>query len=157
MDDNIQFQNMDSWKGGGGKFGLTFKQITLEHIRRCVVNGSCEWHGGYWNETGTNPITRTYVPNSRDVYCNSVRMLRACLLGYFDKPMEKADKELQEQFEEAFQNYHEELKKEDNKSKYAKAEYYEVKVDLYIKLFEELIRLSKRLNFFEEEATEEEM
>ena len=99
MNDEIQFSNMDSWRSGSsGKFGLTFKQIVLQHINRCVVNGSVEWHGGYWNETGNNPVIRTYVQNSRDVYSNSVKMLRALLIGYFDKLMKEADKTLQEEF-----------------------------------------------------------
>ncbi len=150
-DDNIQFQNVDSWKGGSGKFGLTFKQIVLEHIRRVTINGSVEWHGGYWNETGYNPTIRTYVHNSRDVYNNSVRMLRALLLGYFDSKIELIDKQLQKELKEAYEKY----KKAEDKS--AKLEYYETKVDIHIRLFEQLIMLSKRLNFFEEETTEEEM
>lgn len=146
MAEDIQFSNMDSWKGGG-KFGLTFKQIVIQHISRCVNNGSVEWHGGYWNTTGNNPVTRTYVQNSRQVYCNSVRMLRACLFGYFDKQMREAEKVLEEDFEELYSK-----EKEKNK-----AEFFEDKLELYIKLFEELIMLSKRLNYFEEESSEEEM
>src|SRR3989344_3930095 len=108
MSDEIQFSNMDSWRGGSsGKFGLTFKQIVLMHINRCVQNGSVEWHGGYWNETGNNPTIRTYVQNSRDVYSNSVKMLRACLLGYFDKQIKEADKKLQEEFAIKFKEYEE--------------------------------------------------
>ena len=158
MSEDIAFQNMDSWKGGSsGKFGLTFKQICLMHINRCVINGSVEWHGGYWQEKqASNYVAeRIYIQNSREVYCNSVKMLRALLLGYFDKQMKEADKSLQEEFEKIYQNYIKEAKEENNKS--AKAEYYEEKVNWHIKLFEQLIMLSKRLNFFEEETSEEEM
>lgn len=156
--DEIQFSNMDSWRGSSsGKFGLTFKQIVLTHINRCVINGSVEWHGGYWQErNATNyTIERIYIQNSREVYCNSVKMLRALLLGYFDKQIKEADKEIQEQLKQRYEEYLKEVKQEGNK--YAKAEYYEDKVDLHIRLFEELIMLSKRLNFFEEESSEEEM
>jgi|SRR3989344_185503 len=154
MNDEIQFSNMDSWRSGSsGKFGLTFKQIVLQHINRCVVNGSVEWHGGYWNEIGYNPTTRTYVQNSRDVYSNSVKMLRALLLGYFDKQMQEADKELQDEFAENYKVYTE----REEKGKDVKYEWYSYKVEWHIQLFEELIMLSKRLNFFEEETSEEEM
>ena len=154
MNDEIQFSNMDSWRGGSsGKFGLTFKQIVIQHINRCVVNGSVEWHGGYWNETGNNPVIRTYVQNSRDVYSNSVRMLRACLLGYFDKQIKEADTKLQEEFAGKYKEYEE----EDKKGKDVKHEWYSYKVEWHIRLFEQLIMLSKRLNFFEEETSEEEM
>lgn len=152
MNDDITFQNMDSWRGGSsGKFQLTFKQICLMHINRCVQNGSCEWHGGYWNESGYNPITKTYVQNSRDVYSNSVKMLRALLLGFFDKQMKEADNKLQEEYKENFKNYSEKTDKEDIKF------LQEFKVNWHIQLFEQLIMLSKRLNFFEEESSEDEM
>ena len=153
MNDEIQFQNVDSWRGNSsGKFGLSFKQIVLMHINRCVINGSVEWHGGYWNETGNNPTTRTYVQNSRDVYSNSVRMLRALLLGYFDKQTKDADAELQEEFNKNYKEYSE----REEKGKDIKYEWYSYKVEWHIRLFEQLIKLSKKLNFFEEEGSEEE-
>jgi len=158
MNEDIQFSNMDSWRGSSsGKFGLTFKQIILMHINRCVQNGSVEWHGGYWQEKQASNYTseRYYIQNSREVYCNSVKMLRALLLGYFDKMMKEADDNLQKEFEKIYDTYLKNAKEE--KNKYSKSEYYENKVDWHIKLFEQLIMLSKRLNFFEEENSEEEM
>jgi hypothetical protein len=152
--EDIQFSNMDSWRGNSsGKFGLTFKQIVLMHIQRCVINGSVEWHGGYWDERGYNPTIRTYVHNSREVYSNSIRMLRALLLGYFDKEMEKEDKLLSEEYAEKYKEY---LEKE-KQNKEVKYDWYSFKVDWHLRLFEQLIKLSKRLNFFEEESSEEEM
>jgi len=157
MNEEASFSNMDSWRGSSsgnsGKFGLTFKQIVLMHINRCVQNGSVEWHGGYWNETGNNPITRTYVHNSRDVYSNSVKMLRACLLGYFDKDIKEEDKKLQDEFAEKYKEYEE----KEEKGKGIKYEWYSYKVEWHIRLFEQLIMLSKRLNFFEEDISEGDM
>jgi hypothetical protein len=152
--DDIQFQQMDSWRGSGDKFGLTFKQIILTHINRCVINGSVEWHGGYWEKRykqvgGGVATEETYHPNSRDVYCNSVRMLRALLLGYFDDEIEEADKKIAEQREKIYEEY----KKSDAKN--SRTIYNEKKVELHIEWFEELIKLSKRLNFFVEESGEE--
>jgi hypothetical protein len=154
MNEDIQFSNMDSWRGGSsGKFGLTFKQIVLQHINRCVVNGSVEWHGGYQQSINRgNYSDYVYVPNSRDVYCNSVAMLRALLLGYFDKQIKETDKQLQEAYEKEYAEF-----KEQEDKKGTKYEWYNYKVDWHIKLFEQLIMLSKRLNFFEEETSEEEM
>jgi len=153
MTEDISFQNMDSWRGNSNKYGLTFKQIVIMHINRCVQNGSVEWHGGYWNETGNNPVNRVYVPDSRDVYCNSVKMLRACLLGYFDEKIEKADKELKEEFDKEYKIFYD----EDKKDKDIRYEWYSFKTNWHIRLFEQLILLSKRLNFFEEETSEDEM
>lgn len=155
MDDQIQFQNMDSWRGSSsGKFGLTFKQICLMHINRCVINGSVEFRGGYTKQIPHgNYSTSEYVPDSRDVYNNSVKMLRALLLGYFDSKMSKADKELQEEFNQT----HKEYSEQESKGKEVRREWYAYRVDWHIKLFEQLIMLSKRLNFFEEETSEEEI
>jgi len=153
--ENIQFSNMDSWRGSSsGKFGLTFKQIVLQHINRCVVNGSVEFRGGF--NQGINRGNYTdyiYVPDSRDIYNNSIKMLRALLLGYFDKQMKEADKELQEEFDKSYKEFSE----QEDKSRELKHEWYNFKIDWHIRLFEELIMLSKRLNFFEEESFEEEM
>lgn len=152
MEDSIQFSNMDSWKGSGNKFGLTYKDIVIEHIRRCVINASCEWHGGYWQERMiSNHAERYYVQNSRDVYCNSVRILRSLLSGYFDKKMEGADKRLSLEFDKVYQEY---KKKNDKESK---LKYFEEKIDVYMELFEELVKLAKRLNYFQEETSEEVM
>lgn len=154
MSDDIQFQNMDSWKGSSGKFGLTFKQIVLQHINRCVINGSVEFHGGYQQSINRgNYSDYVYVPNSREVYNNSVKMLRALLLGYFDKQMKDADKQLQEEYDKSYEEY----SQREQKGKEVKSEWNSFKVDWHIQLFEHLIMLSKRLNFFEEESSEEEM
>lgn len=155
MEDNISFQNMDSWRGGsGGKFGLTFKQICLMHINRCVQNGSVEWHGGFWQDRqANNCVEHYYVPDTRDVYNNSVRMLRALLLGYYDDKIKEVDNELQEEYKQK----HKEYMEVDEKGKDVKFEWYSYRVNWHIRMFEELIMLSKRLNFFEEETSEEEM
>jgi len=152
--EEIQFSNMDSWRGSSGKFGLTFKQIVLMHINKCVANGSVELRGGFWQSINRGAYSDSvYVADTRDVYNNSIRMLRACLLGYFDEKMKKADKELQEEFEKEYKKY----SSEETINKEKKAEWYSFKTDWHIRLFENLILLSKRLNFFEEESSEEEM
>lgn len=153
-EDSLSFSNMDSWHGGSsGKSALTFKGIIIEHIRRCVINGSTEFRGGYNKEVGNNPVTVVYVPDTRDTYNNSVKMLRCLLLGYFDKQIKEEDEKLRLEFEETFKSYEE----QDNKGKEVKNEWYKFKVEWHIRLFEQLILLSKRLNFFEEETSEEEI
>jgi hypothetical protein len=150
----VAFQNMDSWRGGSSKSGLSFKQIVLQHINRCVTNGSIEFCGGYSKKTSMTSDYH-YVANSREVYCNSVAMLRALLLGYFDEEMLKADKGLQSEYSEKFSEAKNLRKKNitDWREK-NREDWREFKVSWHIKMFEELIKLSKRLNFFEEEASE---
>ena len=153
--DDIHFSNMDSWRGGSsGKFGLTFQQIVLSHINRCVVNGSVEFRGGFNQSINRGNFSDyVYVADTRDVYNNSVKMLRACLLGYFDKHMKKVDEELKKEFDEAY----EEFSEQEDKDKELKRQWYGFKVDWHIRLFEELIKQCKRLNFFEEQISEEDM
>lgn len=152
--EDVQFQNMDSWKGSSSnKYGLTYKQICLMHINRCVINGSVEWHGGYWQRKSTqNTFEEYYVQNSRNVYANSVKMLRALLIGYFDTKMQDADKLLEEEYKIEYAKYKPRAHIKENLS-----EWYMFQVDWHVRLFEQLIMLSKRLNFFEEESSEEEI
>ena len=155
MDDHLQFQSMDSWKGsGGGKFGLTFKQIILMHVNKCVSNGSIEFTGGYWRTISYNPIIKEYQPDALSVYCNSVKMLRAILLGYFDDKMIEEDKRLKEEFESSYEEFQKEKEEDDNKIDELRSRWREYKIEYYTELFEHLIMLSKRLNFFEEKSSE---
>lgn len=142
MEDDIQFENMDTWKGSGSKFGLSFKQIVLMHINRCVTNGSVEWHGGFWQESSISDlgVKRVYVPNTREVYCNSIRTLRALMLGYYDKQIQDEDKRIMENIKF----------NDDNKNTISKEEFFTKKIELHLLLFEQLVLLGKRLNFFEE-------
>ena len=157
MSGEVSFRDVEGWSGGGGsKFGLTFKQIILTHINRCVIHGSLEMCGGYWNKKATgNIVEETYVPDSREVYSNSIKMLRALLLGYYDDKMEKADNELAEEYKQTFEKTEvtDDMSKE--KKKEVKRAWTTFKIDWHIKLFEQLILLSKRENFFEEISGEE--
>jgi len=153
MAEGISFANVDTWKGGGSdKSALSFKQIVLMHIQRCVVNGSVEWHGGYWQERYKDNITqRYYVQNAREIFNNSTKMLRCLLCGYFDKEMKDSDDKSKKDFENMQKTYAKTKEKADVKKTQLET------VQLHLVLFEELIRLCKRLNFFEEESSEEEM
>ena len=140
MADEISFGDAEQYRGSGGNsYQLTFKQILLLHINRCVLKGSDEWHGGFWEtlrktEGGITAIEKRWIADSRAQFENSVRMLRVLLLGYYDKDMTKADNEIKEK-----------LKTSDTK---------EHKTEMSIELFEQLILLVRRLNFLEESAEE---
>jgi hypothetical protein len=163
---DIQFENMDSWKGSSGKFGLTFKQILLMHINRCVQNCSVEWRGGFMQKKyKQNYVEEFYVPSTRETYNNSVICLRALLLGYFDKKMQEADKKLKDAYSKELLNLNAKLsgklesnpeKKLNEDTNLIENEWYLYKVNWHIRLFEELILLGKRLNFFEETGETEE-
>lgn len=179
MDDDIQVLNMDTWKGGGGtsKYGLTFTQIIIQHINRCVLAGSKEMIKGFWQtkrDKYGNDI-RSYEPDTRLEFINCVQTLKHILLPSFDDEAKKKTVILMEQINEANKRC---LKAEevwfDDLNINAKKKTYHVKgflnqdavffqqfinykVDIYRMIFEELILLGKRLNFFEEESIEEMM
>jgi len=156
MEEDTSFVNMDNWKGNNSN-NLSFKQITLQQIKTCVQNGSVDWHVGGWKQIQKNNCTEdVYVENTREIYQNSVRMLRVLLLPTFDKQMNNADKELQEEHTSTEKETTNQLKekKEDNLKSEIKKEWISYNLEWHIKLFEQLILLSKRLNFFEEEANE---
>lgn len=148
MNEDVSFINMDTYRGSGGdKFGLSFKQILLMHINRCVLNGSVEWHGGYWNEVQTKEgISRVYVPNTRDIWINTVKIMRALLLGYTDDKMKGGETKYQDKLKKLRESY---------KDKKKDICYHNKNIKIHMFLFEELILLSKRENFFQERTAEE--
>jgi len=153
MEGEASFGNAENWRGSSNKFGLTFKQIILMHINRCVLKGSVEWHGGYWNKLiKENQTEKYYVQNSRDVFINSVTILKSILKGYYDKKMVESDKDIEEELNKITKE-NETLEESNQNIK----QFYKKKLDIYLRLFEELVMLSKRLNFFEAESTEEEI
>jgi len=70
---------------------LTYEQIVLEQIRRCIHEGSKEMIGGYVKLRDTSRgIKEEYVPDQRQVYIQSVNSLYDLLLSFFDEEMKKA-------------------------------------------------------------------
>ena len=155
-----EFVNMDSWRGSGGKYGkfnpYTFENIVMFQISQCVAKGSVEWHGGYWNQTtsANGIVSKVYVENSREVFCNAVVMLRSLILGYFDEEMKKADEKYKQELQEAYDTYNEEIEK-GTEPTIAKANLFDKKIELHIFLFERLMLLIKKHNYFREVISEE--
>lgn len=158
--DDIQFQDMDSWQGGSGKFGLTFKQIILMHINRCVINGSVEYRGGFYEQKLASQggvgaqIVKTYVESKIDIFCNSVRILRALLLVYFKPENKTKDKELNDKLKDIIKKFRD---NEKDDKKYSKTLFQEDKIDIYMIMFEVLLAICFKENFFEERVYEEVM
>lgn len=141
---DLQFHNMENFQGGGNKFGLTIQQIIMIHIQKIVQLGSVEYIGGYHKTVfHTDVKEKVYVSSTAEVFCNAVEMLRALLLGYYDKNMQEKDNAIQDKLNE--------LPEEADKEKEQRAQ----KVKCYKDLFQELVGLCKNLNFFQETATTE--
>jgi hypothetical protein len=140
-----------SWSGGG-KTALTIKTIMMEHIRRCVVYGSTEFKGGY-NQTivrNNTPDVVVYVPNTREAFTNGVQMLRAVLLGYFDEKMTKQDELLAIEFKAKGKVMGDADGVIPEKNLQA---WYSYTTAHARKMFEQLLLLAKRLNFFEDKTS----
>ena len=107
MADDTQFQDVDSYAGGFDKDKITFKLIVLMHLKQIGHYASCEFRGGYWEEKPhpnihCNATIRTYVPDTREVYSNSVEYLADILYPYFDEEMSKAFKKAEEDTDKAY-------------------------------------------------------
>ena len=88
-----EFVEPDSYSGGGGDEDITFKYIVLKQLLVISKNANNEFRGSYWLTKvvdATRGITeKVYVPDSREVYSNSVEYLRDILYPYFDQKTKK--------------------------------------------------------------------
>lgn len=122
---------------------ITYQGIVLFHLNRCVINGSVEWHGGYWTESPQS-LEKIYIQNSREVFSNSVKMLKALLVPHFDDIMETNNKKVNIKLKKLYEKFNKK-----NKEEYSKEDYLNDRIKVYIYLFEKLNGLLKRRNYME--------
>ena len=99
--EETHFQDAENYSGSYGKDAISFKDIILNHLRRISVFASCEFRGGFWEVrlipvnfgSGTTLKNRNYIPDTREVYSNSVEVFADMLYPYFDKQMNAAESE----------------------------------------------------------------
>lgn len=91
-ENNTSFVDADSYQGGQGK-ELTFQAIVMQHFNRCVVLGSVEFRGGYW-ETKNNTVV--YKDATHEAFSNAVVVFADLLSPYFDEEMIEAEKKFHE-------------------------------------------------------------
>lgn len=156
-EDNIVFASMDSYRGGGGKGNdvLTIKSMIMRQIEKCISAGGVEFKGGYWNIEGysdNNFPVKKYIPSTYEVFINSVKALDCLLKGYYDDEMIAINKKIMEEDALAYEEIG-----TNNKEELVHNGWFEYSVQLRRKQLAELILLSKRLAFFEEEQGEEEV
>ena len=112
--ENVKYIDAEAYSGGSNE-KITFREIVLSHLRKISTYASVEFRGGYWeiketpvsvgsgtSHTVTNKI---YIPDSREVYSNSVEYLYDILYPHFDKQMEKIGEEAEELMDEAYKKY----------------------------------------------------
>jgi hypothetical protein len=93
MDDNVKFMDAESYSGGQNK-DITFKQIVLQHVNAISGYASKEMRGSYYEDKVAKGgfVQHVYVPDTRDVYSNSVNYLADILFPHFDKEMREAER-----------------------------------------------------------------
>ena len=115
--DDVTFIDADEYQGTS-QAAVTFEQVVLTQIKKCIEEGSKEMKSGYYQEKQTTKgIVDIYVGNQQEIYINSINALYDLLLPHFDEKMQKSDEE--------FKNKLDDIKKRVNESLTIKKEYIE--------------------------------
>lgn len=173
-DEDIEFVDAENYVPEQ-KGSMTYEQIVLNQINRCVTEGSKEMVGGYFKEkvARTGQSIEIYVPDQRQVYIQSINSLYDLLLPYFDEEMNNYVKIFTNQLLYIKQSKLELLKEkmnytDDNRIKYQiqlqissgyldidsveAKQAMDVKLELYRFLYQQLLLLFSRQNHLMVEA-----
>lgn len=136
---NPKFQDAESYFDNF-KEKLTFKDIVLQHLRKISDQASVEMRGGYWERKNKGVVSEEiYVPDSREVYCNSISYLHDLLYAWFDKKMQEASDTFEIQTGKVSNEFHKESKEKDlDTQKTLHQKYRNKKLRLYRLLFRDL-------------------
>ena len=89
-DTGFEFEDSENFKSGDDK--LTIKTIILRQVHKCMLEGSKEMtQGGVIKKIVDNKLVEQNIPNQREVFINSVEMLKIPLLRKFNKYCKKKD------------------------------------------------------------------
>lgn len=104
MNNDVNFEDAESYSFNFDKNKLTFKDIVLLHLQKISHYASVEMRGGYWeNRPSQNQMNvKVYIPDTRESYSNAIQYLADILYPYYDKKMkeawDKAEKEVKDAF-----------------------------------------------------------
>lgn len=95
MPEDNDFLDPEQYRGEGDK-ELDFQLICLRHLAETIRSSSKELkEGGYWSQRMVgNRAATVYVPDEREILCNSIKSLRTLLLPHFDKEAVRGDEVL---------------------------------------------------------------
>jgi len=107
MSEETQFEDAESYNYSFDKNKLTFKDIILLHLKKIGDYASVEFRGGYWEVRskvigGMGIEDKHYIPDTREVYTNSINYLADTLYPYFDEEMKKAFEKAEKETEKAY-------------------------------------------------------
>ena len=152
-----EFADTETYRSSG-KDPLSFRLIVLEHLQAILRITRKEFRGGYYIErpittnSGGSYIAKEYVADSREEFSNSVDGFSDSLLPFFDKEMEKSEREVQEDLKKAYS----ECIRDQRGVKVLDSEIYsEKRLKIQRRLFRELSRFLHRIDYLNAEFTEE--
>ena len=142
--------------------GNSFKEIVMFMLHK-VSNLACvEMRGGYYTTAESKQGTEKeiYVQDTREVFINGVKILKSLVLPKFDKEIKEKYIKIEEklrQIKKIFidaSSIEEEVILgegfyEDPNDKVLLETYKQMKLELYMELFEEISKLLSRLNYLE--------
>jgi len=93
--EQIQFLDPEQFNQLNDK--LDFKFILMRQIDKVRLSRSTEMRGGYWERKpvyagGGVGTMEVYIPDTREVYINSVKSLRSLLIPYWDNEYNEEEK-----------------------------------------------------------------
>lgn len=137
-EDGTNFYNNDK---------ISFRDIVLEHLKRCIKLGSVEWRsGGYEDKVavtnGVVNIAKIYISDTREEYIHAVLQLRCLMIPHYDKEMLKYDATYNDSVNQLFSEY------EKDKTKQSANIFRNKQLQLTNELFIELNKLIFRHDYF---------
>lgn len=174
-EDEVSFIGAEGFSGGSSnKFEISPRQIILQQVIRVSKNMGVEMRGGTFEERphpniNINATITIYIPDTREVFSNSVDCLYDLLHAHFDKACKEETDKLIKELEDL---YHDktiikEPDREDQKSniEYSRnfenikerISYRSQRVKINRRMFRALCDFLKRINYLEGSILEESM
>jgi len=139
-----------------GQENYGFKNIVLKQVQKIVNIYSQELTEGFMKYSQPNQYGKqepiAYISDGRIAYYQSVEVLHDLLNPKFDDDMKESADEIYKEIKEEYNK----LKEKAKIKTITNSNWYEIKVKLMRKMFQELCLFLERLGWLEESATEDE-
>ena len=142
--------------------GNSFRDIVMSQFKNIANFSNVEFRGGFYNRTiGKDGLERSvYVPDSREIFCNSVFHFALIMQPKFDTPMKTAFKDIREEIDKLTEDFIEESSVKETvvlgdsfykipADKILLEEHKNKKLFQHQKLFARLSELLYRINYME--------
>lgn len=159
----IKFGDVEGYRGNNDI--ISFNLLVLKQIQKISGNANHEFVGGYWQQKvipmqgGTNKVTEEYIPDTREIYSNSIDFLHDLILPYFIKEDSKKLKKARERMLKASEDYQtkidtmlKEFMKDGKFTDEEKTAFREERVKLCRKLLQEMSIYLEKENYFSGES-----